>query len=140
MGTQEVALRCTKIIIWTDLVLSLVNQTRARALDQLWGNGGPELDAAWRSGGTPGSRFQVRWTPYLGRARGTPGAGEQLLVDLGLRSPRTNTTALFGELNARSIEMSVSLRAGSGLGAGKGTVTVLYVPLPANQPSGLSTV
>ncbi|EXA00269.1 hypothetical protein FOCG_02353 [Fusarium oxysporum f. sp. radicis-lycopersici 26381] len=90
--------------------------------------------------GTPGKRFQVRWTPYLGRARGTPGAGEQLLVDLGLRSPRTNTTALFGELNARSIEMSVSLRAGSGLGAGKGTVTVLYVPLPANQPSGLSTV
>jgi hypothetical protein len=76
--------------------------------------------------GTLGSRFQVRYTPHLGRARGTPGAGEQLLVDLGLRSPRTNTTALFGELNARSIEMSVSEpeggQAGRGLGAGKGTV------------------
>lgn len=46
MGTQEVALRCTKIIIWTDLVLSLVNQTRARALDQLWGKL-LEASAAW---------------------------------------------------------------------------------------------
>lgn len=54
--------------------------------------------------GTLGSRFQVRWTPYLGRARGTPGAGEHLLVDLGLRS----LPPCSANLNARSIEMSVS--------------------------------
>lgn len=37
MDRQEVALRCTKIIIWTDLVSSLVHQTREQAPDQLWG-------------------------------------------------------------------------------------------------------
>lgn len=71
------------------------------------GNGGPVVDAARRPGWHAWSR--VRKTPYLGRALAIPGAGERLLLGLELRSQRTTTTALFGELNARSIVMSERL-------------------------------